>query len=143
MSSKSHGFAVCPGTVLSIFCLLLYSAGYIRIEVKFNDHEQRLVVVEEVISRIKQGMADTSTKEKPAILHTEENRANDQVKLLRLSRSIANRTPFNESENIKQALEEVVTSSFKKICHNRRNFCPRGLPGSPGRRGRKGSKGMV
>jgi len=111
--------------------------------VKFNDHEQRLVVVEEVISRIKQGMADTSTKEKPAILHTEENWANDQVKLHRLSRSIANRTPFYESENLKQALEEVVTSSFKKICHNRRNFCPSGLPGPPGRRGRKGSKGMM
>ena len=64
MSSKSNGFSVCPGTVLSVFCLLLYSAGFIRIEVKFNDHEQRLVAVEEVISRIKQGMADTLIKGK-------------------------------------------------------------------------------
>ena len=64
MSSTSHSFSVCPGTVLSVFCLLLYSAGFIRIEVKFNDHEQRLVAVEEVISRMKQGMADTSIKGK-------------------------------------------------------------------------------
>ena len=64
MSSKSHGFSVCPGTVLSVFCLLLYSAGFIRIEVKFNDHEHRLVAVEEAISRMKQGMADTSIKGK-------------------------------------------------------------------------------
>ena len=64
MSSKSNGFSVCHVTVLSVFCLLLYSSGFIRIEVKFNDHEQRLVAVEEVISRIKQGMADTSIKGK-------------------------------------------------------------------------------
>jgi len=38
-------------------------------------------------------------------------------------------------------LEEVVTSSFKKICHNSGNFCPRGLPGPPGRDGTKGDKG--
>jgi len=123
--------------------LLLYSAGFIRIEVKFSDHEQRLVAVEEVISRIKQGMVDTSLKEKPMVLHTEEDLAKDRGKLHRFTRSVANSTPFNKSANLKQALEEVVTSSFKKICHNSGNFCPRGLPGPPGRRGRKGSKGMM
>ena len=51
MSSKSNCFSVCPGTVLSVFCLLLYSAGFIRIEVKFNDQEERLTAVEEVISQ--------------------------------------------------------------------------------------------
>ena len=51
--------SVCPGTVLSAFCLLLYSAGFITIELKFNDHDQRLVAVEEVISKLKQGMAES------------------------------------------------------------------------------------
>ena len=64
MSSKSLSLSVNPGTVLSVFCFLLYSAGLVRIEVKFNDHEQRLVAVEEVISHIRQGMADTSMKGK-------------------------------------------------------------------------------
>jgi len=77
------------------------------------------------------------------ILHTEEDLANDRGKLHRFTRSVANSAPFNKSANLKQALEEVVTSSFKKICHNSGNFCPRGLPGPPGRRGRKGSKGMM
>ena len=42
-------------------------------------------------------------------------------------------------------LEDVVTSSFKKICQNTGGFnvCPRGLPGPPGRRGRKGSQGII
>ena len=62
MSSKSQGLSLSPGTVLSVFCLLLYSAGFVRIEVKFNDHEQRLVAVEEVISNIRQGNADASIK---------------------------------------------------------------------------------
>ena len=63
MSSKSNPKSVCPGTVLSVFCLLLYSAGFIRIELKFNDHDQRLVAVEEVISKLKpEGMKDTSIK---------------------------------------------------------------------------------
>ena len=47
MSLKDRSFSVSPGTVLSVFCLLLYSAEFIRIELKFNDHDQRLVAVEE------------------------------------------------------------------------------------------------
>ena len=46
---------------------------------------------------------------------------------------------------MKEVLEDVVTSSFKKICQNSGslNVCPRGLPGLPGRRGRKGSQGIM
>ena len=64
MSSKNNGLSVSPGTVLSVVCLLLYSAGFIRIELKFNDQEQRLMAVEEVISQMKHGMADTWNKSK-------------------------------------------------------------------------------
>ena len=62
MSSKNNCSSVCPGTVLSVFCLLLYSAGFIRIELKFNNHDQRMVAVEEVISKLKHGIAETSNK---------------------------------------------------------------------------------
>ena len=62
MSSKSTCLSVSPGTVLSVVCLFLYSAGFIRIELKFNDHDQRLTAVEEVISQMKHGMADTWNK---------------------------------------------------------------------------------
>ena len=66
MSSKNNGLSVSPGTVLSVVCLLLYSAGFIRIELKFNDHDQRLMAiedrVEEVISQMKHGMAGTWNK---------------------------------------------------------------------------------
>ncbi len=61
-NSKNNGLFVSPGTVMSVFCLLLYSAGFIRIELKFNDHDQRLVAVEEVISQLKHGMPEKSTK---------------------------------------------------------------------------------
>jgi len=64
MSSKNNGLSVSHGTVLSVVCLLLYSAGFIRIELKFNDHDQRLMAVEEVISQMKHGMADTWKKGK-------------------------------------------------------------------------------
>ena len=64
MSLKNNGLSVSPGTVLSIICLLLYSAGLVRIELKFNDHDQRLMAVEEVISQMKHGMADTRNKGK-------------------------------------------------------------------------------
>ena len=59
MSSKSNRFSVSPGTALSVVCLLLYSAGFIRIELKINDHDQRLMAVEEVISQMKHGMVNT------------------------------------------------------------------------------------
>ena len=65
------------------------------------------------------------------------------MKLKRSTRTIANSAPFNKSTNLKEVLEDVVTSSFKKICHKSGNVCPRGRPGPPGRRGRKGSQGMM
>ena len=52
MSSKSGAVCLNSGTVLSVFCLLLYSAVFIRIELKFNDHEARLLAVEDVISQM-------------------------------------------------------------------------------------------
>ena len=53
-----------PGTVLSVVSLPLYSARFIKIELKFNDHNKRLMAVEEVISQMKHGMADTWNKGK-------------------------------------------------------------------------------
>ena len=66
MASKNHGLSVCPSTVLSVFVCFCAPDGFIRIEVKFNDHEQRLTAVEEVISHMhmKRGMADFSIKGK-------------------------------------------------------------------------------
>ena len=64
MSSKSNGLSVSPGTALSLFCLLLYYAGFVRIELKLNDHDQRLTAIEEVISQMKHGMADTWNESK-------------------------------------------------------------------------------
>ncbi|XP_078374637.1 uncharacterized protein LOC144658156 [Oculina patagonica] len=144
MSSKNIGSPVSPGTVLSVFCLLLYSAGFIRIELKFNDHDQRLVAVEEIISQMKHGMAQTSNKENSP-LHSEKKETISETKLHRITRSISGNPTFNNSANMKKVLENVVTSSFKKICQNSGSFnvCPRGMPGPPGRRGRKGSQGIM
>jgi len=54
MSSKDRSFSVTPGTVLSALCLLLYSAGFIRNELKFGDYDHRLMAVEEVILKLKE-----------------------------------------------------------------------------------------
>ena len=61
--------------------------------------------------------------------------------LRRFARQI--NAPFNNSANLRHILEDVVTSSFKKICQNTGNWnvCPRGFPGPPGRDGPKGEKG--
>ena len=62
MSFKDRSFPVSPGIVLSVVCVLLYSAGFIRIELKIGDHDQRLVAVEEFISQLKHEMAEASSK---------------------------------------------------------------------------------
>ena len=54
MFSKDLSFSVSPGTVLSVFCLLLYCAGFIRNELKFGDYDQRLMAVEEVIPKLEE-----------------------------------------------------------------------------------------
>ena len=79
------------------------------------------------------------------MLHLEKNEKNSDTKLHRITRSIASNPTFNNSASMKEVLEDVVTSSFKKICQKSRsiNVCPRGLPGPPGRRGKKGSQGIM
>ena len=54
MSSKDRSFSVSPGTALSVFGLLLYSARFIRNELKFGGYDQRFMAVEEVISKLKE-----------------------------------------------------------------------------------------
>ena len=78
-------------------------------------------------------------------LHSGKKETNSETKLHRITRSIANNPAFNNSANMKKVLENVVTSSFKKICQKSAglNVCPRGLPGPPGKRGRKGSQGIM
>ena len=62
-----------------------------------------------------------------------------------MTRNTDNNVAFNNSASMREVLEDVVTSSFKKIClkSGSLNNCPRGLPGPPGRRGRKGSQGIM
>ena len=59
MSLKDRSFSVSLGTALSVFCLFLYSAGFIRIETKFSDYEQRLKTVEEFVPQDKMEQART------------------------------------------------------------------------------------
>jgi len=116
--------------------LLLYSAGFIRNELKFGDYNQRLMAVEEVIPKLKEDndeMGKASNNEAPT---------NSESKLLRFKRVISSSTSSNDSGFIKEALEDIVITSLK-ICQKRGNFnvCPRGRPGPPGRAGTQGIKG--
>ena len=63
MPLKDRGSSLSLGTVLSVVCLLLYSGGFITIELKFNDHARRLEAVEEVVAHMKQGMAKENPNE--------------------------------------------------------------------------------
>jgi len=119
--------------------LLLYSAGFIRNELKFGDYDQRLMAVEEVIPKLKEtnGAMTKASNEAP----TSQDTGND-VKHQRFKRIISGPIPSNDSHYIKQVLEDIITASLK-ICQKRGNFnvCLRGLPGPPGRAGNKGDKG--
>lgn len=52
-TSRNRGLTVSPGLVLSVVCLVLYSAGFVRVELKFDDQDQRLEAVEEAIALLK------------------------------------------------------------------------------------------
>ncbi|KAJ7331618.1 WD repeat-containing protein 70 [Desmophyllum pertusum] len=82
MYVKDRSSYVSPGTVLSFVCLLLYSAGFIRIELKFNDHDKRLVAVEEVIYQLgKQKMADQASNEAHSLPMFREKRFRSKKKV--------------------------------------------------------------
>ena len=72
---------------------------------------------------------------------TGQNTENDS-KHQRFKRVIPGPITSNDSRYIKQALEDLFTTSLK-ICQKRGNFsvCPPGLPGPPGKAGTKGDKG--
>ena len=74
-----------------------------------------------------------------------QSKKEGKTKLHRITRNTASNPVLNNSANMREVLEDVVTSSFQKICLKSRslNVCPRGLPGPPGRRGRKGSQGIM
>lgn len=144
-SQKTCISSVNVAAIFSVMCLLVYSAGLIRIEVKWNDHEQRLREIEDRLASVQQGYLDAPKWEKPkegALAGFKVRNEAGESKLKRHTRNI-NGANLNKSANIEEILEDVVSSSFKKICHGRVNVCPRGRPGSPGRRGRKGSQGLM
>ena len=68
---------------------------------------------------------------------------NSKMILHRFTRQVTSNKPFENSTKIRLILEDVVTSSFEKICQNTGtwNVCPRGLPGPPGSNGPKGDQG--
>ena len=80
---------------------------------------------------------------KDVTLDTESKEERNEAKLQRIARSAVKNPPSNNSANLKQILEEVVTTSFKKICQSSGtlNVLPRGPPGHPGIPGSKGDKG--
>ncbi|XP_022805447.1 uncharacterized protein LOC111342612 isoform X2 [Stylophora pistillata] len=137
MPLKDRSFQISPGTVLSVFCLLLYSAGFIRIETKFDDYERRLKTVEELIpqDQMMQLRTDFAPTEKVPTTPTE-------LEVHRQKRSISHPSPINDSAGIRKMIEDIVSSTWK-IVHNKAasNACPRGLPGPPGSAGPKGDKG--
>ena len=64
MSSQKPCLSVSSTKLISVFCLVLCFTGFIRIEVKFNDQEQRLLAVEQSLATVLQEIADPSLKGK-------------------------------------------------------------------------------
>ena len=57
MFVKDTASSLSSGAVLFVFCLILYSTGFVRIELKFDDHDRRLDIVEEVVALMKHKIA--------------------------------------------------------------------------------------
>lgn len=53
MSLKDTASSLSSGTLISIFYLVLYFAGFVRIELKFDVYDRRLEAVEEVVAMMK------------------------------------------------------------------------------------------
>ncbi|XP_068699734.1 roundabout homolog 2-like isoform X1 [Montipora foliosa] len=141
MSSQKPCLSVSTNTLFSVFCLVLYSTGFIRIEVKFNDQEQRLLALEQSLAIVRRDIADPSMKERVEIRNSVKKR-DTEVNLRRYTRSIGNSAIFNKSAIIEEVFDKVVTSlaRYNKICYN---ICPQGRPGPQGKRGRRGSRGVM
>lgn len=141
MSSQKPCLSVSSTTLFSVFCLILYSTGFIRIEVKFNDQEQRLSTVEQSLAIVRLDIADPSMRERLEIWNSEKEKEIEE-NLQRYKRSIGNSAIFNKSAIIEEVFDKVVASlaRYNTPCYN---VCPQGRPGPKGKRGRKGSRGVT
>ena len=52
------------------------------------------------------------------VIDSGEKEVDDKETLQRFIKSFANKAPFNNSANITEVLENIITSSFNKICRN-------------------------
>ena len=68
MSHKDRCFSICPGTVLSVFSLILYLGGFVRIEFKLNDYDGKLVAFKETVSLLKQHQEVSSSNEGKVVI---------------------------------------------------------------------------
>ncbi len=60
--SRSTSLFSSAGTIISIVSVLLYCAGFLRVDVKLNDHEKRISEMEELL-KVKIPPAVTASKQ--------------------------------------------------------------------------------
>lgn len=169
-TSRNRGLTVSPGLLLSVVCLVLYSAGFVRVELKFDDQDQRLEAVEEAIALLKFEMktyikdegAEISEKEKPSIeqifnrnkrnvpdlspLPDKDDEQFENGSPFNYTDIFGNGSPFNFSAYLEEAMKQITTG-LQAMIQNSLDSCassqgPPGPPGEPGIMGPPGIRGM-
>ncbi|XP_078379220.1 uncharacterized protein LOC144662310 isoform X2 [Oculina patagonica] len=144
--SRSTSLFSSAGTIISIVSVLLYLAGFLRVELKLNDHEKRITEMEELlkvkipapVAASKQDLA-TSLADKTTSSHSDSE---NNIRNRRHPDGVMNTSDVKGRDEFVVKLNTLLTERMTQLCQ-RKTECAQGPPGPPGNSGPRGPKGSL
>lgn len=137
------------GTLISVVSVLIYCAGFVRVEIKLNEQEERMSEMEKLLRVKDPSLSEVkSSKKDPTMDLTGKTSGihSDIANDIRIKRHVANdlnTTENKERDQFVVRLDSLLSDKVMKLCQAKHSCSegPPGPPGQPGPRGTKGSRG--
>ncbi|XP_015762241.1 PREDICTED: hemicentin-2-like [Acropora digitifera] len=119
-------------SILTILSIVMYTGGFLRIELEFNKQKDKINQLESVVESMKTSRGDDIAQVNTIL----RNRRSDY--------SMNNKTENKHTADQKFISEKLVSEMRRELCQSNIDRCsrgPAGAPGPPGPRGERGERG--
>ncbi|XP_044166803.1 myosin light chain kinase, smooth muscle-like [Acropora millepora] len=119
-------------SMLTILSIVMYTGGFLRIELEFNKQKDKINQIESVVESMKASKGDDLAQVNTIL----RNRRSDY--------SMNNKTENKHTADQRFISEKLVSEMRRELCQSNIDRCsrgPAGPPGPPGPRGERGERG--
>ncbi|XP_067017564.1 uncharacterized protein [Acropora muricata] len=119
-------------SILTILSIVMYTGGFLRIELEFNKQKEKINQLESVVESMKTSKGDDLAQVNTIL----RNRRSDY--------SMNNKTENKHTADQRFISDKLVSEIRRELCQSNIDRCsrgPAGPPGPPGPRGEKGDRG--